>query len=197
MPTERPSGHSGTERPSRIRTRTFHPMAVTMLTATLMSSGPAVTRFGVTKRVIGYTPESSDTVVEIECGVGRLTRVIAAEVGRVIALDISEKMLAIARQANLPNVDFRVAQGFALPGIQDKWVDLSLGYCVFQHLPSRTALKSYLSEMHRVTKAGEMVAFTLTPRDWRTWLLPLCALELTCENAYRAKAQKVSTGKNG
>lgn len=104
---------------------------------------------------------------------------------------------AIARQANLPNVDFRVAQGFALPGIQDKWVDLSLGYCVFQHLPSRTALKSYLSEMHRVTKAGGMVAFTLTPRDWRTWLLPLCALELTCENAYRAKAQKVSTGKNG
>src|SRR6185437_13095011 len=98
------------------------------------------------KRVIGYTPESSDTVVEIGCGVGRLTRVIAPEVGRVIALDISEKMLAIARQANLPNVDFRLAQGFALPGIPDKSVDLSVGYCVFQHLPSRTALKSYLRE---------------------------------------------------
>lgn len=124
------------------------------------------------KRVIGYTPESSDTVVEIGCGVGRLTRVIAPEVGRVIALDISEKMLAIARQASLPNVDFLLAQGFALPGIPDKSIDLSLGYCVFQHLPSRVALKSYLSEMHRVTKAGGMIAFTLTPRDWRTWLLP-------------------------
>lgn len=128
------------------------------------------------KRVIGYTPESSDTVVEIGCGVGRLTRVIAPEVGRVMALDISEKMLAIARQANLPNVDFRVAQGFALPGIPDKSVNLSLGYCVFQHLPSLTALKSYLSEMHRVTKPGGTIAFTLTPRNWKTWLLPVLRL---------------------
>lgn len=125
------------------------------------------------KRVIGYAPESSDTVVEIGCGVGRLTRVIAPEVRRVIALDISEKMLAIARQANLPNVDFRMAEGFALPGIPDKSVDLSVGYCVFQHLPSRIALKSYLAEMYRVTKAGGMIAFTLTPRDWRASLLPV------------------------
>lgn len=124
------------------------------------------------KRVTGYTPGSGDTVVEIGCGIGRLTRVIAPEVGRVIALDISEKMLAIARQANLPNAKFRPAQGFALPGIPDGSVNLSLSYCVFQHLPSHVALKSYLAEMHRVTKPGGMIAFTLTPRDWRTWLLP-------------------------
>ena len=55
------------------------------------------------KRVTGYAPRTGDTVVEIGCGVGRLTRAIAPEVGRVIALDISERMLAIARQANLPN----------------------------------------------------------------------------------------------
>ena len=124
------------------------------------------------KRVTGYMPGSGDTVAEIGCGVGRLTRAIAPEVGRVIALDISEKMLAIARRANLPNVEFRTAQGFALPDIPDKTVDLSLAYCVFQHLPSHAALKSYLDEMHRVTKAGGIIAFTLTPRTWRTWLLP-------------------------
>jgi ubiquinone/menaquinone biosynthesis C-methylase UbiE len=90
----------------------------------------------------------------------------------VITLDISEKMLAIARQASLPNVDFRLAQGFALPGIPDRSVNLSLGYCVFQHLPSLIALKSYLAAMHRVTKAGGTIAFTLTPRNWKTWLLP-------------------------
>src|SRR5487761_324274 len=113
------------------------------------------------KRVTGYTPRSGDTVVEIGCGVGRLTRVIAPEVGRVIALDISEKMLAIARQANLPKVDFRVTQGFVLQGVSDRSVDLSVGYCVFQHLPSLIALKSYLAEMYRVTKAGGMIAFNL------------------------------------
>jgi len=124
------------------------------------------------KRVTGYTPGPRDTVVEIGCGIGRLTRVVAPEVGRVIALDISEKMLAIARQANLPNADFRTAQGFALPDIPDRSINFSLGYCVFQHLPSHIALKSYLAEMHRVTKAGGVVAFTLPPRDWRAWLLP-------------------------
>ena len=49
------------------------------------------------KQVTGYTPGPSDTVVEIGCGVGRLTRAIAPQVGRVIALDISDRMLAIAR----------------------------------------------------------------------------------------------------
>jgi SAM-dependent methyltransferase len=124
------------------------------------------------KRVTGYVPGFEDTVVEIGCGVGRLTRAIAPEVGRVIALDISEKMLAIAAQANLPNAEFRKAKGFTLPGIQDESVDLALGYCVFQHLPSHAALKSYLVEMHRVTKPRGVLAFTLVPRDWRTLLLP-------------------------
>jgi len=124
------------------------------------------------KRVTGYMPGSGDTVAEIGCGVGRLTRAIAPEVGRVIALDISEKMLAIAGQANLPNAEFKTAQGFALPDIRDNSVDLSLAYCVFQHLPTHAALKSYLAEMRRVTKAGGTIAFTLTPRNWRTWLLP-------------------------
>jgi len=59
-----------------------------------------------------------------------------------------------------------------LPGIPDESVDLALGYCVFQQLPSHTALKSYLTEMHRVTKPGSIVAFTLVPRDWTAWLLP-------------------------
>jgi SAM-dependent methyltransferase len=128
------------------------------------------------KQVTGYTPRLGDTVVEIGCGVGRLTRVIAPEVGQVIALDISQKMLAIARRANLPNADFRGADGFALPGIPGRSVELALGYCVFQHPPSHSALKSYLAEMYRVTKAGGMIAFTLVPRDWKTWLLPVLRL---------------------
>jgi len=125
------------------------------------------------KHVIGYIPTPNDTVVEIGCGVGRLTRAIAPEVGRVIAIDISERMLAIARQANLPNADFRNAEGFSLPGIPNGSADLALGYCVFQHLPSHSALESYLGEMHRVTKPRGLVAFTLVPRDWKTWLLPV------------------------
>jgi len=129
------------------------------------------------KLVTGYAPRTGDTVVEIGCGVGRLTRAIAPAVGRVIALDISERMLAIARQGNLPNAEFQVAQGFTLPGIPDGSADLVLGYCVFQHLPTHAALKSYLAEMYRVTKPGGIITFTLVPRDWTTWLLPAMRLK--------------------
>ena len=125
------------------------------------------------KRETGYAPNPRDTVIEIGCGIGRLTRAIAPEVGRVIALDISENMLSIAREANLPNVDFIEASGFSLPRIPDQSVEFALGYCVFQHLPSHAALGSYLAEMLRVTKPGGMIAFTLSPRDWKAWLLPL------------------------
>lgn len=124
------------------------------------------------KRATGYVPSRSDTVIEIGCGVGRLTRAISPEVGQVTALDISVKMLDIARQAEIHNADFRVADGFALTGIPDRSANLSLAYCVFQHLPSHAALKSYLVEMRRVTKPGGMIAFTLTPRDWKIWLMP-------------------------
>lgn len=125
------------------------------------------------KNATGYKPRPGDSVAEIGCGVGRLTRAIAPEVGRVISLDVSEKMLSIARQANLPNVEFRAAQGFSLPGIPDKSIDLALGYCVFQHLPSHAALKSYLGEMCRVVKPGGLIAFTLSSRDLSAWLMPL------------------------
>jgi ubiquinone/menaquinone biosynthesis C-methylase UbiE len=88
-------------------------------------------------------------------------------------MDISIKMLDIARQANLPNVDYRSVDGFALPEVPDRSADLALGYCVFQHLPSDAALKSYLHEMHRVTKPGGLIAFTLVPRNWTVWIMPV------------------------
>jgi SAM-dependent methyltransferase len=124
------------------------------------------------KQIAGYAPASDHSVVEIGCGVGRLTRAIAPEVGRCVCLDISERMLTLARGANLSNVEFQKAEGFTLPGIRDKSVDLALAYCVFQHLPSHDALRSYLDEMCRVVKPRGLVAFTLPPRNWTTYLLP-------------------------
>ena len=142
------------------------------------------------KQATGYTPKPADTVVEVGCGVGRLTRAIAPDVGQVMALDISERMLAIARQAGLPNADFRAVDGFALPGIPDRSVDLALAFCVFQHLPSHAALKSYLAELHRVTKPGGMIAFTLEPRDWRAWLLPVLRVRAYLRERFSAGGPK-------
>src|SRR5258708_37198902 len=69
------------------------------------------------KRVTGYVPGMGDTVAPIGCGVGRLTRAIAPEVGRVISFVISDGMLTIARQANLPNGEFPSRTGLTRRGM--------------------------------------------------------------------------------
>jgi SAM-dependent methyltransferase len=126
------------------------------------------------KLSIRYWPKLTDRVAEIGCGVGRLSRVIAPEVERLDAFDISEEMLAIAKQqASLPNAVFHRAEGFGLSELDDSSVDLVLAYCVFQHLPSLEALQTYLKEMTRVARPGATIAFTLVPRTIGDNLMPL------------------------
>ena len=58
---------------------------------------PEVAAFGI---------EPDESVVDIGCGTGNLTRVLLerlSEKGRVIAVDLSEEMLAIARKKNPDN----------------------------------------------------------------------------------------------
>jgi SAM-dependent methyltransferase len=119
------------------------------------------------KARIGYRPKPTDSIVEIGCGVGRLTRAISNEVGRIQAFDISSKMLEVARQAGLSNVNFHLSNGDDLNALPDSSADLVLAYCVFQHLPSLDVLGKYISEMARVAKPGSICAFTLVPRTWR------------------------------
>lgn len=125
------------------------------------------------KASLGYHPKPGHQVVEIGCGVGRLSRAIAPEVQRVDAFDISDEMLAIAKQANLSNVMFHRADGFGLTELADSSADLVLAYCVFQHLPSLEALEMYLKDMTRVVTPGGIVAFSLVPRSLSDSLLPL------------------------
>src|SRR5436309_661465 len=49
---------------------------------------------------VGARIEPSDAVVEIGCGLGRLTRAIAARARSVTGIDVSEEMLTRARQLN-------------------------------------------------------------------------------------------------
>jgi ubiquinone/menaquinone biosynthesis C-methylase UbiE len=142
------------------------------------------------KTATGYQPGITDQIVEIGCGVGRLTRWIAREAGSVQAFDISGEMLKIAAEADLPNVTFRLAEGFNLKPLNDGCADLALGYCVFQHLPSVGALQSYIREMIRVTKKGGLIAFTLTMRNWQYYLLPLLRIRAYLRQRISEKGPK-------
>jgi SAM-dependent methyltransferase len=123
------------------------------------------------KRETGYTPKPTDVVVDIGCGIGRLTRAIAQEVGHVHGFDISLHMLEEARKLGLPNAAFYETEGNSLRPLPDRSCDLVLAYNVLQHMPSTEILGEYLREMARVSRGG--IGFTLSPRDWKTYLLPL------------------------
>jgi ubiquinone/menaquinone biosynthesis C-methylase UbiE len=134
--------------------------------AEFWASGPKI--WNDLKSAAGYLPKNTDIVVEIGCGVGRLTRAIAPEVGHVFAFDLSAEMLAIARTSvEAANASFHRAQTPELVEIADSSADAFIAYCVFQHLPDLDVLQAYLKTAARVLKPGGRLIFTMTPRTWR------------------------------
>jgi SAM-dependent methyltransferase len=104
----------------------------------------------------GVEIRSSDTVVDIGCGVGRLTRPLAARAGRVLAVDVSEEMLTRARELNpqLENVQWVLGDGRSLTGIPDAAADGCVSIVVFQHIPEAAITLGYVREIGRVLKPG-------------------------------------------
>jgi SAM-dependent methyltransferase len=113
---------------------------------------------------LGASIRPSDTVVEVGCGVGRLTRVIAERADRVEAIDVSAEMLAIARREHrgLHNVRWLQGDGTSLAGIEDASADACVSYVVFQHIPDPAVTLGYVREMGRVLRPGGWAAFQVS-----------------------------------
>jgi SAM-dependent methyltransferase len=109
----------------------------------------------------GAALEPTDEVIEIGCGVGRMTRPIAARARSVRAVDVSPRMLALAREHNpgLDNVEWIAGDGETLRPIPDGSADACFSYVVFQHLPDPAITYGYVREMGRVLRPGGWAAF--------------------------------------
>ncbi len=109
-------------------------------------------------------------MLEIGCGIGRMTRMLAEQAGSVLALDVSPEMVERARAYNpgLANVDWVVSDGRSLDGIDQATVDCCLSYVVFQHIPDPEVTLGYVREIGRVLKPGGWAALQvsdLSPRS--------------------------------
>jgi SAM-dependent methyltransferase len=118
----------------------------------------------------------SDIVVEIGCGVGRMTARLAELARSVIATDVSHEMLERAR-ANLAgrdNVTFRLVPGDGtLSEVADGSADVVFSYITLQHVPNVRAQLRYFEEAARVIGPGGRVAIQIRgdglgarSRDW-------------------------------
>ena len=103
-----------------------------------------------------------DRVVEIGCGVGRLTRVLAERAGSVVAIDVSAEMLERARAANpgLETVEWLLGDGESLP-VEDASADIVFSHVVFQHIPDPGVTLGYVREMGRVLRPGGRAGFQI------------------------------------
>ena len=103
-------------------------------------------------------------MVELGCGIGRLTRVIAARSARVVAVDVSPEMLAVARAENpeLDNVRWLLGDGATLREVPTGSADACISHVVFQHIPDPAITLGYVREMGRVLRPGGWAAFQLS-----------------------------------
>ena len=113
---------------------------------------------------LGVSIEADDDVVEVGCGLGRITRVLAERGATVRAIDISERMLAQARDLNsgLDNVTWLLGDGTTLAAVEDVSADVCFSDVVFQHIPDPAITLGYVREMGRVLRPGGWAAFQIS-----------------------------------
>jgi SAM-dependent methyltransferase len=102
----------------------------------------------------GGTGRSNGTVVEIGCGAGRITGMLALTFQHVIAGDVSPDIIEYARaHVPLENIRWLVTDGDVLPA-EDGQVDAVFSCQVFQHFPNNAAQLAMFREISRVLKPG-------------------------------------------
>ena len=102
---------------------------------------------------------TGERVLEIACGTGYWTPLIAEQARSVLAIDYAEETLAIARTKKYPksNVRFEQADIYALPEWPEKFSACYGGFW-WSHVPLGK-LDLFLDGLHRRLQAGARVAF--------------------------------------
>jgi SAM-dependent methyltransferase len=116
-------------------------------------------------------PRERRRALDFGCGVGRLTRALAAHYAEVIGVDISPSMLAQARQlhAHLANVRFVENAQPRLDFLPDASVDLVYSVITLHHIPAALQC-GYVREFLRVLAPGGMAVFQIAngyAHNWR------------------------------
>lgn len=96
------------------------------------------------------------TMLEIGCGMGRMTHCFAERFARVVALDISPEMIARAKNfwSHLSNVSFLEGNGADLSQIDDASIDFVFSFYVFAHITDPDVVLEYVRETARVLRRG-------------------------------------------
>lgn len=102
------------------------------------------------------------SAVDFGCGVGRLSRALAHRFTTVVGIDVSETMIAIARDLHRENANLRFLLNKAdnLHSCPSASADFVCSHITLQHLRPALA-KRYMREFFRIVRPGRHVYFQL------------------------------------
>jgi ubiquinone/menaquinone biosynthesis C-methylase UbiE len=99
---------------------------------------------------LGLTGERA---LDVGCGSGHTAERLADDFGQVLAVDLSEPMIAIARaKRSRPNLEYRVADALA---VDEGGFDLVYSHTMMHHLPD---YRAGLEHLRSLIRPGGMIA---------------------------------------
>jgi ubiquinone/menaquinone biosynthesis C-methylase UbiE len=103
------------------------------------------------KYLMRQIPEPCREVLEIGCGTGRFSRLLAQRAERVLALDLSPQMIRLAREGSkpYPNIDFVVGDAMTSEFPDDQF-DCIATLTTAHHLPA----EAFLRKIRKALKPG-------------------------------------------
>ncbi|MBZ5506725.1 MAG: class I SAM-dependent methyltransferase [Acidobacteriia bacterium] len=139
---------------------------------------------------VGVPIVRNSPALDFGCGVGRLTRALAAYFPECWGVDISPTMIALAREFNqdLPRCRFLLNEQNQLQGLQDNYFGFIYTSIVLQHI-AEPFNRKYISELVRVLKPGGTLVFQM-PDSLRGSLLR----KLRARLALRSKVKSLLGG---
>jgi len=112
---------------------------------------------------LGDYTEKGDKILDSGCASGRLYRVLKEKKVEYFGVDISERLIEIAKK-NYPEGNFQIANTLNLPFVDNSF-DKIYSISVIHNIPSRDFQLQYLKESKRVLKPGGLLIL----RVWDFW----------------------------
>jgi len=104
---------------------------------------------------LGDQISANARVLDLGCGIGRMTAPMGAHFAEVVGVDVSGEMIerAQALHADIENVTFATNSGADLADFADESFDLVVSYSVLPHIPV-DVVTAYFAEVNRILKPG-------------------------------------------
>lgn len=110
------------------------------------------------RKIFRHTLAGHD-VFEIACGTGYWTQIISETAKSIIAADINEEVLQIARAKTFScKVSFQKVDAFALPSVPQNKFSACLATAWWSHV-QKSQIRHFLSQISRLLQSGALIVF--------------------------------------